>query len=365
MANGLMSGLREFGENFVLSAGTQIAKNIQEQSKQDKADILTQTKLLRSTIAKNKAADAKIVSKMTNQANTLINLAPGITDDLLQQGISSDDSFNQLKKALIADEGKNAYFLSSWAKEKGIDNPASIYTPRKDKDRKSTSRLVSSLRTPAVIPEKPKSVSSDTESLFKLFLTGTSGPSGVIDEAERAIGRSGRGSMSSSDMQYAYGTPSRRVAPLDKPVSFDRVQEQKKIDIMTTQKMLPEYYKLALDSGLYTGVSPEQINSSSNAAEKRKMLAFDTGIDRKIQAVFATLPRGNQKLTDAVIKQQFTPPKGASSEDKEAYKKFALQLRYRVFQDYAENMETFSAYISDMNKRIVTGRSDSIISNRD
>ena len=60
MANGLMSGLREFGENFVLSAGTQIAKNIQEQSKQDKADILTQTKLLRTTIAKNKAADAKI-----------------------------------------------------------------------------------------------------------------------------------------------------------------------------------------------------------------------------------------------------------------------------------------------------------------
>ena len=362
MANGLMSGLREFGENFVLSAGTQIAKGIEERSKQDRADVLTQTKLLRSTIAKNKAADAKIVSKMTNQANTLINLAPGITDDLIQQGISSDDSFNQLKKALTADEDKNAYFLSSWAKEKGVD-PASIYKPRDD--RKPTSRLVSSLRTPAVIPEKPKPVSSDTESLFKLFLTGTSGPSGVIDEAERAIGRSGRGSMSSSDMQYAYGTPSRRVAPLDKPVSFDRVQEQKRIDIMTTQKMLPEYYKLALDSGLYTGVSPEQINSSSNADEKRKMLAFDTGIARKIQAVFATLPRGNQKLTDAVIKQQFTPPKGASSEDKEAYKKFALQLRYRVFQDYAETMETFSAYISDMNKRIVTGRTDSIISNRD
>ena len=76
MANGLMSGLREFGENFVLSAGTQIAKNIQEQSKQDKADILTQTKLLRSTIAKNKAADAKIQKNITNQANTLLTLTP-------------------------------------------------------------------------------------------------------------------------------------------------------------------------------------------------------------------------------------------------------------------------------------------------
>jgi len=356
-----MSGLKEFGTNFLLTAGTQIAENIKEQSKQDKADILTQTKLLRSTIAKNKAADAKIVSKMTNQANTLINLAPGITDDLLQQGISSDDSFNQLKKALTADEDKNAYFLSSWAKEKGVD-PASIYKPR---ERKSTSRLVSSLRTPAVIPEKSKPVSSDSESVLKTLLGAGMGSDRILDEAEKRIGRSGRGSMSSSDMQYAYGTPSRRVAPLDKPVSFDRVQEQKKIDIMTTQKMLPEYYKLALDSGLYTGVSPEQINSSSNADEKRKMLAFDTGIARKIQAVFATLPRGNQKLTDAVIKQQFTPPEGASSEDKEAYKKFALQLRYRVFQDYAETMETFSAYISDMNKRIVTGRTDSIISNRD
>ena len=81
MANGLMSGLKEFGTNFLLTAGTQIAENIKEQSKQDKADILTQTKLLRSTIAKNKAADAKIVSKMTNQANTLINLAPGILNE--------------------------------------------------------------------------------------------------------------------------------------------------------------------------------------------------------------------------------------------------------------------------------------------
>ena len=174
MANGLMSGLREFGENFVLSAGTQIAKGIEERSKQDRADVLTQTKLLRSTIAKNKAADAKIVSKMTNQANTLINLAPGITDDLIQQGISSDDSFNQLKKALTADEDKNAYFLSSWAKENGVD-PASIYKPRDD--RKPTSRLVSSLRTPAVIPEKPKPVSSDTESLFKLNLNPKLSPS--------------------------------------------------------------------------------------------------------------------------------------------------------------------------------------------
>ena len=72
MANGLMSGLREFGENFVLSAGTKIAKNIQEQSKQDKADILTQTKLLRSTIAKNKTADAKI------QKNIKIECVPAL-----------------------------------------------------------------------------------------------------------------------------------------------------------------------------------------------------------------------------------------------------------------------------------------------
>ena len=360
-----MSGLKEFGTNFLLTAGTQIAENIKEQSKQDKADILTQTKLLRSTIAKNKAADAKIQKNITNQANTLLAMAPSLPQDILRQALVSDDSYKQFKKTIEDDiaSGKSGYFLSDWAKQNNLE-PNSIYKAS-DKTRRPTSTIVSELRTPTAVPARAKPVSSDSESVLKTLLGAGMGPDRILDEAEKRIGRSGRGSIGQSDLRYAYGTPTRGISRPDKPVSFNRVQEQKRIDIMTTQKMLPEYYKLALDSGLYTGVSPEQINSSSNADEKRKMLAFDTGIARKIQAVFATLPRGNQKLTDAVIKQQFTPPEGASSEDKEAYKKFALQLRYRVFQDYAETMETFSAYISDMNKRIVTGRTDSIISNRD
>ena len=352
MANGLMSGLREFGENFVLSAGTQIAKGIEERSKQDRADVLTQTKLLRSTIAKNKAADAKIVSKMTNQANTLINLAPGITDDLIQQGISSDDSFNQLKKALTADEDKNAYFLSSWAKEKGVD-PASIYKPI---DRKPTSRLVSSLRTPAVIPEKPKPVSSDTESLFKLFLTGTSGPSGVIDEAERAIGRSGRGSMSSSDMQYAYGTPSRRVAPLKKPVSFNRVQEQSGQEIKAMMEITPKYYKKIFESAV-----PKGTLSKTPSEENIATVLNKSGLDRKINAVIRSVTKGNPKYTNYVIDQQFTPPKGSNKDVIRQYETIKASFKSSILRDYGQALTTLNELIADRGKPIIAGENPSVL----
>ena len=352
--NGLMSGLREFGENFVLSAGTQIAKNIQEQSKQDKADILTQTKLLRSTIAKNKAADAKIVSKMTNQANTLINLAPGITDDLLQQGISSDDSFNQLKKALTADEDKNAYFLSSWAKEKGIDNPASIYTPRDD--RKSTSRLVSSLRTPAVIPEKSKPVSSDSESVLKTLLGAGMGSDRILDEAEKRIGRSGRGSMSSSDMQYAYGTPSRRVAPLKKPISFNRVQEQSGQEIKAMMEITPKYYKKIFDIAV-----PKDTLGKTPSEENIAKILNKSGLDRKINAVIRSVTKGNPKYTNYVIDQQFTPPKGSNKDVIRQYETIKASFKSSILRDYGEALTTLNELIADRGKPIIAGENPSVL----
>jgi hypothetical protein len=352
MANGLMSGLKEFGTNFLLTAGTQIAENIKEQSKQDKADILTQTKLLRSTIAKNKAADAKIVSKMTNQANTLINLAPGITDDLLQQGISSDDSFNQLKKALTADEDKNAYFLSSWAKEKGVD-PASIYKPR---ERKSTSRLVSSLRTPAVIPEKSKPVSSDSESVLKTLLGAGMGSDRILDEAEKRIGRSGRGSMSSSDMQYAYGTPSRRVAPLDKPVSFNRVQEQSGQEIKAMMEITPKYYKKIFEIAV-----PKGTLSKTPSEENIATVLNKSGLDRKINAVIRSVTKGNPKYTNYVIDQQFKPPSDANKDVIRQYETIKANLKSSILRDYGQALTTLNELIADRGKPIIAGENPSVL----
>ena len=52
-----MEGLKEFGTNFLLTAGEGIADNIKEQSKQDKADILAQTALLRKQSRRCKATE--------------------------------------------------------------------------------------------------------------------------------------------------------------------------------------------------------------------------------------------------------------------------------------------------------------------
>ena len=51
----LGSGLKEFSQNFVLSAGTQIAENIKKKAEEERKDVRDHVKLLRANIAKNKA----------------------------------------------------------------------------------------------------------------------------------------------------------------------------------------------------------------------------------------------------------------------------------------------------------------------
>ena len=59
-----MSDLKEFGQNFLLSAGTGLAENIEKAGERDRKDILDATKELKGTIARNKVADAKITADL-------------------------------------------------------------------------------------------------------------------------------------------------------------------------------------------------------------------------------------------------------------------------------------------------------------
>ena len=68
---GLMSDLKEFGQNFVLSAGTQIAENIKRRGEEDRKAVAEHVKLLRSNIAKNKALDNKLKAGLQGQLNFL------------------------------------------------------------------------------------------------------------------------------------------------------------------------------------------------------------------------------------------------------------------------------------------------------
>jgi len=69
---GLMSDLKEFGQNFVLAAGTGIAKNIEERAKEDRAAILASTKELkgRRAIKNFKCISSRITRRSKENCTT-------------------------------------------------------------------------------------------------------------------------------------------------------------------------------------------------------------------------------------------------------------------------------------------------------
>ena len=338
--NGLMSGLKEFGTNFLLTAGTQIAENIKEQSKQDKADILTQTKLLRSTIAKNKAADAKIQKNITNQANTLLAMAPSLPQNILRQALVSDDSYKQFKKTIEDDiaSGKSGYFLSDWAKQNNIE-PNSIYKVS-DKKRRPTSTIVSELRTPTAAPARAKPVSSESESIFKTLLGAGMGPDRILDEAEKRIGRSGRGSIGQSDLRYAYGTPTRGISRPDNPAIMKRVNKIKIQDTKAFSVFKNDYLKEAQKLGLMG----ENFKDAEVTPEALQLASTKTGFESKLQVVLNTLPTGDPNFIKDRIKTVF--------KDSPEMQNFLMS---RALKDYADARTTFKEELSQLSENIVSG----------
>jgi len=214
---GLMSDLKEFGQNFVLSAGTQIAENIKRRGEEDRKAVAEHVKLLRSNIAKNKALDNKLKAGLQGQLNFLTSNLPAAPVGFYKDAMSSDENFAAVKKAIQADTNKTGYWFKDMAKQYNIANPEDIY---KASDRKKVK--LSDIRTskgtyaPAV-EEEEKDMS--LKDIFKLGF-GVPDPVESMRRAERRIVASGRGTLLEPDTQYAYGTPTRGIQPSGLPFSL-------------------------------------------------------------------------------------------------------------------------------------------------
>lgn len=214
---GLMSDLKEFGQNFVLSAGTQIAENIKRKGEEDRKAVTEHVKLLRSNIAKNKALDNKLKAGLQGQLNFVLSNTPDAPVGFIRDIMSSDENFAAFKKAIQADTNKTGYWFKDMAKQYNIANPEDIY---KASDRKKVK--LSDIRTskgtyaPAV-EEEEKDMS--LKDIFKLGF-GVPDPVESMRRAERRIVASGRGTLLEPDTQYAYGTPTRGIQPSGLPFSL-------------------------------------------------------------------------------------------------------------------------------------------------
>jgi hypothetical protein len=211
---GLMSDLKEFGQNFVLAAGAGIAKNIEERAKEDRAAILASTKELKARIAKNKAAQTKIDREVEGQLRTLNSLAPGLPVEVKKTALQSKELFDIYVDAIKNDKDKSGYWISDFAREKGFD-PKDIY--------KGSGTTISQVRSP-LAPAKPKkteeTVSVDNDTVLRTLLGAGMGPDEILKQAEDNISGSGRGTLSEGDLKYANLVASRRIAPGSAPVTI-------------------------------------------------------------------------------------------------------------------------------------------------
>lgn len=321
---GLMSDLKEFGQNFVLAAGAGIAKNIEQRAKEDRAAVLASTKELKTRIAKNKAAQTKIDREVEGQLKTLNALAPGLPVEVKKTALQSKELFDIYVDAIKKDTDKSGYWISDLARDKGFD-PREIY--------KGSGTKISQIRSP-IAPAKSKkteqTVSVDSDNILRTLLGAGMGPDEILKQAEENISGSGRGTLSEGDLKYANLVASRRIAPGSAPVA-----------IRGTGKSLSDSQMQAvtsLRSDFLTGLAPKGLNNK----EDRELWGYQNQkwILEALQNVAKLSPTRYDEYARAVVKQR--------GLDKQQAK---VLIRF-VPEYYASALTSFSEQKGDINKEV-------------
>ena len=140
-------GLMEFGEGFLLSFGDTVATNIAEKAKQDRADILSTTKDLKTRIKAGKTADNKLKMKYIQDGNDILASLPGLDSNTLREALASP----AYAKSLLAQAENDPMRLGKWyapiAKKFNLGEDFNPYERRKD--QKSLPTLLKGFRTDA------------------------------------------------------------------------------------------------------------------------------------------------------------------------------------------------------------------------
>jgi len=359
---GLMSGLKEFGQNFVLTAGNTIADDIKKRDEQYRKDVLDQYSILKANIKKNKAVDAKLYNTMLSEANSLVGLAPNLPDDYIAYGLSSKDNYKQLLKTLQEDSerGKSGFFISEWAAKNNMD-PTDIYKPR----QRDVSSMVRSLRSPTVTSQKPSAkVTPDTDdtlqTLAGLIFGRATGSDKVMEAAEAKISTKGRGAFGKSDLDYAYSTPTRGISLPDKNVSLKRVMKIKDKELQMFPKISETYKKYAQKMGFFIpkGIDivegmgeREKEEAEAKNQQRRNVYGESSGLNQKLDSVFrAYADSGDMKFIKNVIKQQFPITNTMPKEQKEATIKFVENLIITLPRIYSQELTSYNQMLQEMGK---------------
>lgn len=180
-------GLMEFGEGFLLSFGDTVATNIAEKAKQDRADILSTTKDLKTRIKAGKTADSKLKMKYMERGENILATLPGLDSNTLRNALASPEYGKALLAQAKADTLGNAEWYKPIAKQLGLEN-ANPYTNKKD--RKPLSTLIKGFRTGPISSKADEAKDEDTmaEDTIRTIFGGGMSPEAIIRASGKRLG---------------------------------------------------------------------------------------------------------------------------------------------------------------------------------
>ena len=201
-------GLMEFAQGFVLTAGDTIATNIAEKAKQDRADILSTTKELKTRIQKGKAADRKIRAAYMSTGADILSVFPNMINDpiTLRAALSSPAYSKEL--VTLAKKDKEGLGDGRWydniRKKNNLKDNFNPYV-REEGASATLSEAVSSFRgmtPPKQMSEAAKNFKEQdttTEENIRTMFGGGQSPESIIRSAQRRL--AGRGAFTQMDVE--------------------------------------------------------------------------------------------------------------------------------------------------------------------
>lgn len=330
-------GLMEFAEGFVLSAGATVAENIKVKAKQDRADILSTAKELKTRIQKNKAADTKAHNTYMQFGQDLIAVMPGIVDDpqTLRSALSSEAYRKQLLE--LANNDLNGFGDANWytkiAKANGLPENFDPYA--KSDSGNTLSRLVKQSRgvESATRPKGNEDAAAaadeqerTTESTIRTVFGAGMSPWDIIKTAETRL--TGRGAFTPNDVERFGGagyvppliTSPRGGAPL--PSAKARSASIQQATVWANQNIEESFTKEP--DGVHT-MPPGTVKAFMKREEVSRLTRYFTSADAtamSADAIFNRLEKsgatiktstqnndtGNTEIVDMPISQYLNQP---------------------------------------------------------
>ena len=317
-----MEGLKDFGTGFLLSAGKGLSENIKKSTEADAKAILQTTKELKAKIATNKALDSKLTAGLKSKLIGLQSAMPNAPESLYRTIMSSDDNYKRAMSAIEGDTTKSGAWLRGMEKDYGIDDTKNVYSPRSTDNKQTT---LSDLRVKTTTGPDLSKTKDSSNNWINTLLGARLDPEEVLNKSYKQISMGGRNSLSSSDLQYAYGVPSRGIASSGLPLSIRKsqnslsgVQQSAISNLQDEQKIWVNYLtndaKQSLKVAQKDYLKNKKVDSKSDATKKSftKLSKLISGLrqtqEARLQKIFDIISRNSVEDAKFEISKMKLPP---------------------------------------------------------